>query len=307
MVLTLRILFFIILLASTINAQEMDTLVDFNKLWDYNDPVATETKFKDLIPAAEQSGDLSYKLQLKTQIARCMSLQRKFEDAHQLLDEVEQELNEDLKIATIRYHLEKGRTFNSANDKGRAEEQFQWAINLSTEAGEDFYLVDALHMFAIIKESEEALHYNLEAVNVAEKSEDPRAKKWLGSLYNNIGWTYHDMKMFDKSLQLFLKAEEWHKEFGSERSYGIARWCVAKGMRMVQRIDEALEILQTLEVEGKTDGYTYEELGECYLIKGNKGKANDYFFKAYELLSQDKWLMENEAKRMARLKELSSK
>ena len=38
---------------------------------------------------------------------------------------------------------------------------------------------------------------------------NPHAKKWLGSLYNNIGWTYHDLQQYEAALAIFQKALVW--------------------------------------------------------------------------------------------------
>ena len=62
-------------------------LPDFDSLWDYDHPAATEQTFRALLPAADASGDLGYRLELKTQIARTLSLQRRFDEARQLWEQ----------------------------------------------------------------------------------------------------------------------------------------------------------------------------------------------------------------------------
>ena len=74
---------------STATAGSEGDLPDFDALWDYRHPDVTEQKFRELIPAARESGNVSYYAQLLTQIARTEGLQRKFEDAHRTLDSVE--------------------------------------------------------------------------------------------------------------------------------------------------------------------------------------------------------------------------
>ena len=69
-------------------------ILDFDSLWNYDDPAATEQQFRELLPAAESSGDKSYHLQLLTQIARAQGLQRQFEAAHQTLDGVAYEMED---------------------------------------------------------------------------------------------------------------------------------------------------------------------------------------------------------------------
>ena len=44
------------------------------------------------------------------------------------------------------------------------------------------------------------LTWNLKALELAESSPDERAQRWRASLYNNIGWSYHDQGEYDKAL-----------------------------------------------------------------------------------------------------------
>lgn len=284
--------------------------IDFDKLWNYNKPDETEGKFREILPQIEESGDKSSHLQLLTQIARTQSLQLKFEEAHTILDEVEKLLTDDLKVAKIRYLLERGRTYNSSMQKDKAREFFLRAYDQSVEMDEDFYAVDAAHMMGIVEGANESLEWNTKAVAVAEKSKDSKANKWLGSLYNNTGWTYHDMKEYNKALTVFEKNVKWHTERKSTEELRIAKWCVAKTLRSLNRVQESLEAQKTLlkEMEStdiEKDGYVYEEIAECNYLMGNNEEAKKYFAMAYDLLSQDKWLSEYEGDRLQRLKDLS--
>jgi tetratricopeptide (TPR) repeat protein len=88
----------------------------------------------------------------------------------------------------------------------------------------------------------------------------------------------------------------------------IARWCVARALRALGRLDEALSIQETLLGEwargGGEDGYVSEELGELWLEKGRMDLARPHFQEAFRILSQDTWLAEQEPARLARLKSL---
>ena len=69
-----------------------DTLPTFDELWNYGDPAGTEQLFREILPVAHASGNVSYLAELLTQIARTRALQRRFEEAHGTLDEVEAHL-----------------------------------------------------------------------------------------------------------------------------------------------------------------------------------------------------------------------
>jgi tetratricopeptide (TPR) repeat protein len=286
-----------------------DELPEFDKLWNFNDPAETEKKFSELLPKAEKSGDTSYYAQLLTQIARTQGLQQKYQEAHKTLDKVKTLLNEDLQVAKIRYLLERGRTYNSSQEKEKANPLFLEAWELAKAQEEDYYAVDAAHMMAIVESPDKSIEWNERAMDYAEKSKSERAKKWLGALYNNIGWAYHDKGEFEKALEIFQKALKWREEHKQERETRIAKWCVARTLRSLNRLKDALAIqealLQEWEAAGKKDGYVYEELGECLHTLKREEDAKKYFALAYEELSKDPWLEKNEAERLERLKKLS--
>ena len=289
--------------------KEAKPLPDFDTLWDYSNPEQTEKKFRELLPLAKESSNMSYYAQLLTQIARTEGLQRKFEDAHKTLDTVKSLLTDELTVAKIRYLLERGRVYNSSKHPDKAKPLFLEAWEFATKNNEDYYAIDAIHMLQIVEPPDKQLEWANKAIEMAEKSKDKRAKKWLGSLYNNTGWTYHDLGQYDKALEMFEKALKWQEEKNNEKGIFIAKWCVARAYRSLERIDKALEIQRELEKEIiekglDTDGYVYEELGECLLLLKKDKEARKYFKIAYDMLSKDKWLQANQPERLKRLKEL---
>jgi len=285
-----------------------DSLPDFDSLWDYDHPAATEQTFRALLPAAEASGNLGYLLELKTQIARTLSLQRRFDEANTLLDEIEAVLDRAPARPRIRYWLERGRTYNSAGQIEQARPCFDTAWEQAQATQEDFYAIDAAHMLAIVESDQGALDWNLKALDLAENSADERARKWRGSLYNNIGWTYHDRGDYAAALDIFHKALDLRLADGKPGPIRIARWCIARTLRSLGRVEEALAMQQALLSEHTPEddppGYTYEELGECLLLLGRKAEARPYFAQAYAILSQDGWLVANEPAHLERLRAL---
>lgn len=293
----------------------MNNLPDFDQLWDYNDPEKTEKVFKELVSESRNSGDREYQAQLLTQIARTHSLRRQFEEAHRILDDVEKMINVvatalDIQtpVARIRCLLERGRTHNSAGQIEAARPLFLEAWELARNAREDYHAVDAAHMLGICEPGDASLMWNNRAVEVAEASGDSRAQGWLGALYNNIGWTYHDAGEYERALELFEKGLAWRLERDNPQATQIAKWTVARALRSLERTDEALAMQQSLleehEAAGTRDGYVFEEIAECLLSLDRPDEARTYFMRAYQELSKDDWLRENESERLDRLKRL---
>lgn len=284
-------------------------MTEFDKLWDYNNPAATEEKFRQALQSLSTNINLSDFLQLKTQLARTFSLRRMFDEAHAVLDEVEQILPATKEVAHIRYFLERGRTLNTAGKKAEALQQFVSARETAQQLNEDFYTLDAIHMLAIIAPPSEAIALNEEGVIFAENSKSPQAKNWLGALYNNLAWSYFDRGDYDKALSIFLRALKWREEKQSAKEIFIAKWCVARVLRALNRLDEAIKVqlalLEEMVETDQPDGYVYEELGELYLSK-NEPVYKMYFGFAHTALSNDKWLAANEADRLQRMKDLAA-
>lgn len=283
-------------------------MTEFDKLWNYNDPAYTEFKFKEILSEIVAEENLSEYLQLLTQLARTQSLQRKFEEAHNTLDTVAPKLSEEYSTEHVRYFLERGRTFNSTGDKRNAEVCFRTALDIAQKLKQDFYSIDAIHMLAVIATPLEAIQLNEEAILMAEDSEQELAKNWLGSLYNNLAWSYFDKKEFDKALSIFLRALKWREDKNQSYETFLAKWCVARTLRPLNRLEEALKIqlalFEELVESDKKDGYVYEELAELYLLL-NDPVHKMYFQFAYNELMQDVWLAKNEPARLERLKQLA--
>lgn len=286
----------------------MTTPLEFDHLWDYNDPGATEARFRQLlsqIPAGSANA-----AELMTQIARTQGLQRHFEEAYVTLDAVERALQPQWVRATIRYFLERGRVYNSSGHADAARSMFLDAWNLaSTSPGEDVLAIDAAHMMGIVEPPDKQMSWNLRALAMAESSTIENARRWKASLYNNIGWSYHEQGNFELALDCFQKALIERQARQSLPEIRIAKWCIGRALRSLGKVDEALALQQTLlselTSEGASDGFVYEEIGECLLLKGQAAEATPYFKLAYTELAQDSWLVAQEPTRLQRLLTLS--
>jgi tetratricopeptide (TPR) repeat protein len=298
--------------ACKIDFHEEDTLseFDFDALWDYENPEVTEQKFQKLLEKSSITIDKHHYCQLMTQIARAQSLQQKFELANRTLDETLQAMGDMMSVTFVRYLLERGRVYNSSGDRIRARSFFLEAWAMGNRLQADFYAIDAAHMMAIVEEPQKQLDWNLLALNRVEETSDERARQWLGALYNNIGWTYHEKGDFQTALEYFQKGVAYRETQNNPRPLFIAKWCVARALRSLNKTEDALAIQRDLLSELRhngvsSEGFVYEELGECLLNLERSDEAKTYFAAAYEVLSKDSWFASNEAKRLDRLKALA--
>ena len=297
------------LMSSIASAQNGGAPLDtvwLDQAWDFDRPADSEARFRAKLESLPNGG--AARLELETQIARALGLQRRFDAAHAALNDVEKTLSGQPPRVTVRYLLERGRVFNSSGEPERAVPLFREAFDKANAAREEFLAIDAAHMLGIAAAPEERLAWNLEAVAMTERSEDARSKRWLASLYNNIGWTYHDRGDYAAALAYFQKALPAWQARGPAANVRIARWAIARAYRSLGRFDEALAIQNELAREcvsaGAPDGYVYEELGELLLAMGDATAARPNFARAYQLLSEDKGLQAAAPERLARLKRM---
>lgn len=290
-----------------------DKLPPIHTLWNYTEPKESAARFRELLPVVEGAGDQEYYLELQTQLARTHSLQGQFAEAHAILDAVELQVTAVFPKAHMRYYLERGRCFNSAGVPETAVPLFKQAyeIGLATGASDDL-TIDAAHMLGIAMPTSEAqMEWNLIALDLAEKTTDEKASGWRGSLYNNIGWTYHDMGQYEQALAIFERTLAYYETEKPEQisNIRIAKWSIGRTLRSLNRVDEAIAIQQVLaadhEVPGDgPDGFVFEELAECYLLRGDESTARPYFAQAYELLSELDWFVRSNPERLERMEKL---
>lgn len=289
-------------------AAEHISLPEFDSKWNYDQPESTEAAFRALLPAARASGDHDYLAQLLTQVARAQGLQLKFEDAAKTLNEAESLLTGEFTVARVRLLLERGRMLNSSKRREASVPLFRAAWDLAREIGADRLAVDAAHMLGIAEPGDKSVEWNRTAIAYAEESRDPEARAWLGSLYNNLGWTHHDRGEFATALDLFREALAAREAEGKKPQIRIAHWCIARTLRSLGRTDEALamqeRLLAGLTADGAVDGYVHEEMAECLLALGREAEAKPHFAAAYWSLSQDEWLKRDEPDRLERLRRL---
>lgn len=281
---------------------------DIDALWDFDHPDSTEAAFAKLLPEARASSDPEFLPQLLTQIARARGLQMKFDEASKTLDEAQAHLGPATPVARVRLLLERGRVLNSSRRREESKPFFREAWELARTVRADGLAVDAAHMMGIVETGDSSVAWNRDAIAYAEASSDPRARRWLGSLYNNVGWTYHEKGDAAAALDLFRKALAAREAEGKKGPVRIAHWCVARALRSLGRLDEALAIQRRLlaenEADGAPDGYVHEEIAESLLAQNDESAARPYFAAAWKILSEDPWLRRDEPDRLERMRRL---
>ena len=228
-------------------------------LWDFDDPEGSEVRFRAAAAAATGTDRLVF----LTQVARCLGLQERYDEARRVLDDVDDHDSGSDEV-TVRVELERGRVRNSAGDPAAALPHFRAAAAQAAAAGLEGLHVDALHMVALAVPSEDRLRANEVALAVARASADPAARDWDASVLNNHGMCLVDAGDLPAALATFEEALAARRRIGDDARTRVARWMVAWVLRLLGRSDEALVIQRALKAEldalGENDPYVDEEL-----------------------------------------------
>ena len=287
---------------------------DFDAFWDLEHPSDTEKRFQEILSQLEDSAqvDASYRIELLTQLARAQGLQNRFDEAKVNLDRASILINDPDKthrlVSKIRHFLELGRIPILQRIPSQARPPVVEAWTLASNAGLDYYSIDAAQMLASIEPQKVKKDWILKALSLAEGSNQPQSKEWLGSLYASLAWLYYDVRQFTTALENFQKTLSEVTQQGKARKIITAKWAVAKTLRALNRLEEAFDMQQVLLAQlnqlNVKDGYVYEELAECLQSLKRGPEAQVYFDLAYHELKTDLWLTDNHPARIKRLKEM---
>ena len=229
---------------------------DLRQLWDFDDPSASEQRFRELAATADEPL-ASYAL---TQVARALGLQERYDDGHAVLDGLAPTDPE----ARVRIALERGRLLRSAGEEAASRPHFEAAAAEASAAGLEELDVDALHMLALVVDPAERMAAHQTALARARVATDPAARDWDASLLNNIGMEHADAGDHAAALGIFEEALAARERIGDPARTRVARWMVGWSLRHLGEVDRAREMQLALKAEldaiGEHDPFVDEEL-----------------------------------------------
>ena len=248
-------------------------MLDPRPYWNFDDPAVSEFVFRDLL---ENTSDVDDRIVVQTQIARALGLQGKFDEAHALLGS----LAPVGALDRAWLEIELGRVFNSQTGDARLSvPHFEAATSITKDWPDDenLYLaehvyIDSLHMMGVIVQMpQSAAVFNYEAIEAALECKTDSGRRWLPSLYNNLGWEEIGADNYEAALAAFEKSLEWARHFGEDRRIFPARYAVAHTHRIAGRSALALEQFSQLQKDllaaGRSDQYVAAELA---ILRGEK-------------------------------------
>jgi len=261
------------------------TSAEIDAWWNFDDPAASEARFR--AERARWPDRSAEALEIDTQIARTLGLQRRFDAAHALLDAVSASLWVAPPRVDVRFRLERGRAANSSGAQAQAMEWFLHALDRSADdraPDAAYYRIDALHMLGIAAPPVERMAWNAKALAAADTATEARARGWRASLLNNLGWSLLDQGNAPAALQAWQQALAAREASGNVGAIRVARWTVARGLRATGKLDDAERMQRALAGEteraGAPDPYVYDELAEIARARNDASGADAWAAKA---------------------------
>lgn len=188
-----------------------------DELWDFGDPAGSGQRFAAQEASASHTD--SERAELRTQQARALGLQQRFEEGQALLESLGNPADSAVRT---RIALETGRLLNSAGRQAEAVPQFETAASTAESAGLLFLQIDALHMLAIADQSQPG-EWARRGIDLALAAPDDRTRRWLVSLHNNLGWSQFEAGHLDEALAGFRQAQDWADRVGTQQQRIWAR------------------------------------------------------------------------------------
>jgi len=288
---------------------------DIDGYWSSGDFATIEAAIRSALPTDVNGEWGTTALDAITQLVRVQNLQGKTTEAKENL-----ELARKLIMAIapekqtrleIRLLLEEGRHLCLSMMPSKAQTHFSQAWTMATAANEIALAIEAAVMLSISQPPKYRNDWLQRAIELAEKTDVQQAKLWLAQLYLMDGWHAFDFRRFDDALKSFKSALERPREHGEMTSLILIKWCVARAMRALGRIQEALdiqrELLAEVSSEGKLNGHVFLEIAECLQLLRKTEEAKTYFESAYKELSVNGWYTDNKASELSRILHLYKK
>jgi len=213
--------------------------------FDYDKPNETETRFLKLASEAQTAGRVEEACVYLTQAARAQGIQDRLKEARATLEKA-RSLSPNSAYAIARLSLESGRITRREGHVDQARAQFESAYRIARDGRADSLAADAAHMLAVLLPFEQAAPWVDRGLAVAESSENPIARAWVGNLCFNWGESLaaHG-KHLDAALY-FARAVAARSVQGDAATVRTAEFALAVELRTLGTVDQARAIQRRL-------------------------------------------------------------
>jgi tetratricopeptide (TPR) repeat protein len=221
--------------------------------FDYDKPSETETHFMKLASDAQAAGKVEEACVYLTQAARAQGIQDRLKEARATLEKA-RSLSPNSAYAIARLSLESGRITRREGHVDQARAQFESAYRIARDGRADSLAADAAHMLAVLLPFEQAAPWVDRGLAVAESSENPIARAWVGNLCFNWGESLADHGRHLDAALYFARAMAARSVQGDAATVRTAEFALAVELRALGAADQARAIQRRLLREATMAG-----------------------------------------------------
>ncbi|MFG0331600.1 MAG: hypothetical protein ACF8PN_17065 [Phycisphaerales bacterium] len=272
------------------------TLRSADELFQRREYASAEPVYEAAFELAVDAGNRSVATEAASQAGRCRLLDGDLEGGRTWLDRAREFATRDDPDGWSRYRGVLGRLQWKKGDRPTATKTFIDMCAYCESHDRLDRAIDAAHMVALTGDDDEQIEWARRGIQLAERSEH---RRWLGPLWNNLGWNLCDRGEFDAALEALRNARESHYEFGDAHNRLVADWSVASLLRRLGRVAEARQALEPVKSEAQRRyredpsadraewvGHCHLEAAELELLDGARSSALERMEEAARFLAE---------------------
>jgi hypothetical protein len=206
------------------------TSADIDKLWSFEDPVASEARFRAeraRWPTAAPRRSRSTRRSRARSACRIVSARPDAARPDRAVDRGRAAARRGSLAARV------GPDAQFVRQPEGAMSHFHAALARSADdraPDAAFYRIDALHMLGIAAPPSQRTGFNRRALAAAEQATEPRARGWRASVLNNLGWSLLDDGDPTAALDAWQQALVVREAAGDVSRIRFAKWAVGRGL-----------------------------------------------------------------------------
>jgi Flp pilus assembly protein TadD len=170
---------------------------------------------------------------------------------------------------------------------------WQSALDTAKAASLGALAIDAIHMVAFIDTTPlQQPYWAKPALAVVLASAQTAAQRWQASNHNILAYALEQQGRHADGLPQYQQALNLRLQVGNAQNTLVAGYMVARSLRFLGRVDEALvmqqQLLRDSEALGAADPYVLDELALLFKARGEAAQAEAALQRAAQLRSASK-------------------
>jgi hypothetical protein len=221
------------------------------ELFDYDQPVQSEASLRVLADTALACGNRDLAAASLAQAARAQGVQNKLVEAQATLAKAAS-LSTAARTA-VKIQVEQGRIARRERKTEQARAYLTRAFERARLERLDALAADAAHMLALLEPDNSYLIWTTRGLAIAEGSQDPVARRWVGNLAYNAGTRLSESGDHQAAALMFARSLAARRVEIDQELVAAAELALSVELARLGRLDEAEAIQGRLLREGSSN------------------------------------------------------